>query len=97
MFKRILLSLTFLAAFNLAGIGLTNSANAWRGWVGRPYGAYYAPRYYSRGYPYRSFYGPRIYRPYYSSYYAYPAYPVYPYPNYYYYGPGSGVSVSFGF
>jgi hypothetical protein len=90
-----MLALTFMAAFGAAGIGVTNTAEAWRGW-GRPYRAYYGPRaaYYAPVVPYRrGFYGGRrIVRPYYySSYYA-PAYP-----DYYYYGPGRGVTVSFGY
>lgn len=92
MFKRIMLTLTFVAAFSAAGAGLTNIAEAWRGW-GRPHRAYYAPRaYYGNYVPYRAYYrpyyAPRLYRPYYTNYYAYPDY---------YYGPRSGVSVSFGF
>ena len=100
MFKRIMLTLAFVAAFSTAGIGLTNTAQAWRGgWGGgwgRPYGAYYAPRaafYRPAVFPYRAYYGPRIIAPYYPAYYAYP-YPVY---SDYYYGPPAGVSVSFGF
>ncbi len=102
MFKRIMLALTFTAAFGVAGIGFTSKAAAWRGYWGRPYrayyGTYYAPRAYSYGpyapYRYRSYYyGPRVYSPY---YYGYP-YGAYSYPDYYYYGPSSGISVSFGF
>lgn len=100
MFKRIMLALTFMAAFSSVGVGLTNEAHAWRSW-GRPYGAYYygPPRgYYSGGYaPYRAYYAAPYpyYRP--RVYAAYP-YDYYPYPDsYYYYGPRSGVSVSFGF
>ena len=97
MFNRILLTLTFIAAFSTIGIGLSNQAQAWRGgYYGRPYGAYYAPRavYYGPAVvPYRAYYGPRIVQPYYPVYYAPPAYPVY-YNNYY--APPAGVSVSFG-
>jgi hypothetical protein len=102
MFKRILLTVTFIAAFSTIGIGVSNQAQAWRGGYygyGRPYAAYYAPRggyYYGPPVvPYRSYYAPRYVRPYYPGYYAAPAYPVY-YDSYYY-GPPAGVSVSFGF
>jgi hypothetical protein len=99
MFKRILLTLTFIAAFSAVGIGVSNQAQAWRGgyYYGRPYGAYYAPSAYYYGpavvgpvaVPYRAYYAPRYIRPYY--YYATPAYPVY-YNGYY---PGAGdVNVS---
>lgn len=97
MFKRIMLTLTFIAAFSTVGIGLSNQAQAWRGrYYGRPYGAYYAPRavYYGPAVvPYGAYYGPRIVQPY-PVYYAPPAYPVY-YNNYY--APPAGVSVSFGY
>jgi hypothetical protein len=97
MIKRILLTLTFIAAFSAAGIGLSNKAQAWRGYYGRPYGAYYAPRavYYGPAVvPYRAYYGPQVVQPYYPVYYAPPAYPVY-YNNYY--APPAGVSVSVGY
>jgi hypothetical protein len=96
MFRRILLALTFAAMFSSMGIGFATKAEAWRGdwgW-GRPYRSYYyRPRdaYYGPVVPYRAYYGPRYVRPY-ATYYAYPAYP-----DYGYYGPRSGVSVSFGF
>jgi hypothetical protein len=69
MFKRIMLALTFIAAFSTVGVGLSNQAQAWRGgyYYGRPYGAYYAPRavYYGPAVvPYRAYYGPRIVQPY---------------------------------
>jgi hypothetical protein len=102
MFKRIMLALTFVAVFSTAGIGFAHKAEAWRSWGGpwgRPYAGYYAPRtvYYGPAVPYRAYYGPRYVRPYYSSYYGgYPVYSDYYYPGYYY-GPRSGVSVSFGF
>jgi hypothetical protein len=93
MLRRLLLGLTFLAAFTTVGVGITDSAEAWRRWGGRPYVTYYSgpPRsyYYNSYRPYRTYYGPRYYRPYYRSYY-------YGRPGYYY-GPRSGVSVSFGF
>jgi hypothetical protein len=94
MFKRIMLTLSFLAAFGVAGIGASSSADA-RHWHHHR-GYYYGPRvtYYGGYYrPYRTYYyGPRYYgNPgYYSNYY-------YGYPDYYYYGPGSGVSFSIGF
>lgn len=94
MLRRLLLGLTFATAFTFAGVGVTDTAEAWRR-GGRPYVTYYSrpPRaYYYGGYrPYRSYYyGPRYYRPYYGRSY-------YGGPDYYYYGPRSGVSVSFGF
>ena len=100
MFKRIILTLTFVTAFSTIAIGLSNQAEAWRGgyYYGRPYGAYYAPRpvYYGPpAVPYRAYYGPRVVRPYYPVYYSAPAYPVYYDP--YYYGAPGGVSVSVGF
>ncbi len=99
MFKRIALTLTFIAAFSMVGLSLAPSAEAWRYW-GRPYASNYygPPRAYYRGYapyrtyygsPYRAYYGspyvvaPRVYR----SYYAPP----------YYYAPGPGFSVSVGY
>ena len=93
MLKRIMLTLTFVAAFSAAGAGLTNTAEAWRGW-GRPYRAYYAPAHITattrRTVPtIARITRRRVYRPYYTNYYAYP--------DYYYYGPPAGVSVSFGF
>ena len=93
MLKRFLLALTFVTAFSFVGVGMTDTAEAWRRW-GRPYVGYYGapPVVYYRGYtPYRAYYGPRIYRPY-PVYYG-----GYSDPGYYYYGPQSGVSVSFGF
>lgn len=100
MFKRIMLMLTFIAAFGTVGVGLTNSANAWRGggW-GRPYGAYYygPPRAYYGGFvPYRAYYAPRVFAQ--PVYVAYPPYDYYAYPgSYYYVAPRPAVSVSFGF
>jgi hypothetical protein len=94
MLRRILLGLTFLTAFSFVGVGVTDTAEAWRRWGrGRSYVTYYggAPgSYYYSGYrPYRTYYGPSYYRPYSSRYY-------YRQPGYYY-GPRSGVSVSFGY
>lgn len=100
MVKRILLALTFVAAFTAASVATPDSAEAWRRWGGRPYVTrYYAPPRVYYGAPYRSYYrgyyGPRYYAPrsyYYGNYYGDPGY------NYYnYYGPRSGVSVSVGF
>lgn len=95
MFKRIALALTFVAAFSVAGLSFSNSADAWR-YLGRPYAARYVgpPRAYGYRAPYRAYYAapyiaPRVYRPYYSSYYAGP--------SPYYYAPRGGVSVSFGY
>lgn len=101
MFKRIMLTLTFLAAFGTLGLGMTSSANAWRGWYGGPYRAYYGgPRVYAGYAPYRAYYAPSYgYAPYYAApAYAYPygyyGYP-YAYPGSYVYGPR--VAVSFGY
>jgi hypothetical protein len=97
MVKRILLALTFIAAFSIVSLSLPDQAQAWRGYYyGRPYAAYYAPApvYYAPTVvPYRAFYGPRIIRPYYSApaYYGYP----YAYPDYYYGSPGVSVSVGY--
>ena len=88
MFKKIALALTFVTAFSVAGLSLTNTADAWRYryWGGRPYVSYYygAPRVYNYGYyapyrvPYRTYYyGPRVVQPY-TAYYG---------PGYYYGGP----------
>jgi hypothetical protein len=88
MLKRIMLTLTFAAAFGAAGLSLTDNANArWWRW-NRPYassyygyGVPYRSYYYGYGVPYRSYYrGYDYYAPgsYYSTYYGYP--------NYYYYG-----------
>jgi hypothetical protein len=90
MFKRIALTLTFVAAFSMAGLSFNTPAQAWRYWGG-PYASYYygPPRVYSGYYaPYRSYYygGPIVTRSYYSG-------PYYPAP--YYYRPG--VRVAFGF
>jgi hypothetical protein len=100
MFKRIALTLTFVAALITAGLTFASPAQAWRYYGGGPYGGRYysGPRvsYYSPYRPYRAYYGyggpyvvaPRVYRPYYydSYYYGRPVY---------YNSPG--VSVSFGY
>ena len=100
MFKRIMLTLTFLAAFSTVGLGMAGSASAWRGWYGAPYRSYYyGPRVYSSYVPYRAYspyyapyyYSPRVYTAYPYDAYAYP----YAYPASYYYGPR--VAVSFGY
>jgi len=95
-----MLMLAFLAAFSTVGLGMANSASAWRGWYGGPYRSfYYGPRVAYRSYaPYRT-----LYAPYYAPYYAprvYTAYPYgyygpYAYPGSYYYAPGVAVSVGF--
>jgi hypothetical protein len=101
MFKRMVLTVAFIATLVVGSLAMPQSADAWRGW-GRPYrSSYYGPRvYYGR--PYRTYYnsyygpryyGPRYYRPYYTSYYG----GYYGYPDYYYYGPRSGVTFSVGF
>jgi hypothetical protein len=105
MIRKLLIALTFASAFTLVGVGVPEQAEAWRRWGwGRPYVTYYsAPpsAYYGGyygGYPYRTYYrGPAFYRSYYRPYYR-PYYSGYydGYPGYYY-GPGSGVSVSVGF
>jgi len=80
MLKRIMLTLSFAAAFGAAGLCLTDKADArsW-GW-NRPYVSYYyGPRaYYGYDVPYRTsyyrnygYYGPR---PYYNAYYNDPGY-----------------------
>jgi hypothetical protein len=91
VFKRIMLTLTFAAAFGAAGLYLTDKAEArsWR-W-NRPYVSYYyGPRaYYGYDVPYRTSY--RAYyapRPYYYSYYDDP--------GYYYYRPVPRVAVRVG-
>jgi hypothetical protein len=97
MFKRIAITLTFVAALITAGLTFAIPAQAWR-YYGSPYGArYYGPRvsYYAPYRPYRAYYGyggpyvvaPRVYRPYYDSYYYGP--PVY------YSSPGVSLSVGF--
>jgi hypothetical protein len=103
MIKKFLIALTFVSAFAFVSVGVPEKAEAWRRW-GRPYVTYYSapPRaYYGDFYggrPYRTYYGgPAFYRSYYRPYYR-PYYRGY-YNDYsgYYYGPGSGVSVSVGF
>jgi hypothetical protein len=89
MFKRIALTLTFVAAFAAAGLSFNTPAQAWRYWGG-PYASYYyGPPRAAYGYyaPYRTYYygGPMVYRSYYSGYSPAP----------YYYRPG--VRVAWGF
>jgi hypothetical protein len=90
MVKRALLAFTFVAAFAVAGIGISSLATAHGGGCG------YRSAYYG-GYPahYGYSYGPRVAH--------YPrAYPVY-YGGYDYYAPAprhhrhNGISISFGF
>jgi hypothetical protein len=77
MFKQVALPLTFVAAFSVAGLAVTDTAQAWGRYYGRPYvNFYYGPpnAYYYGGYPvyqpYRSYYyGPRVVRPYTANYY----------------------------
>jgi hypothetical protein len=99
MLKRIMLTLTFAAAFGSAGLILADKAAAqWR-WSS-PYTTYYygAPAYdYAAPYGYRSYYAPQTYyygprayfyapRPYYESYYYAPDY----------YGPAPQVAYRYG-
>lgn len=84
MFKKILLALTFLATFTVAGLSIAPSADAWQyRYYGRPYVNNYwgPPRAYYYGYGY-GYYSPRAYRAYYG-----PRVVVQPYYNAYY-GPG---------
>jgi hypothetical protein len=97
MFKRLILTMTFLATLAAVGVGVTERADAWGRWR-RPYVSYYydSPSYYYDGYvPYRTYYRGywpgRVYRPYYRSYSHY-----YGYPDYYYYD-RPVVSFSIGF
>ena len=84
MFKRIMLSLTFLATFGLVGVGMTDTSEARRYWRSGPaVSYYYGPPVYYRSYrPF--YYGPRYY---------------YGAPRHYgYYGPPrGGVYFSLGF
>lgn len=89
MFKRILLTSTFLAALVGGSLVVADTAEARRG---RYYRGYYGPpaRAYYYAPPYRAYYGTPYYRPYYGGYYYGPRY----------YGPGwgrSGVSFYLGF
>jgi hypothetical protein len=92
MLKRIILTLTFAAAFGAAGLCMTNNSDA-QGWRwNRPYASYYyAPRaYYGYGVPYRTYYRG------YDYYYAPRSYNYYSYydsPGYYYYQPRVAVQV----
>ena len=97
VFKRIMFTLTFAAAFGAAGLFLTDKAEARWGW-NRPYVSYYyGPRtFYGYDVPYRTTYyrgygyAPRYYvsQPYYSAYYDDP--------GYYYYRPVPRVAVRVG-
>lgn len=95
MFKRIALSLTFVAAVLTAGLSFTTPAQAYRYYGGGPYASrYYGPRaaYYApyRPYGYYRYRGPVVIAP-----PVYPAYPSYYYgaPAVYYGSPGVSVSV----
>lgn len=93
MLRRFLLGFTFLAAFTTLGVGVPDTAEAWRRW-GRPTVSYYygPPRsyYYGTYTPYRTYYGSSYYRPYYGRSY-------YSDPYYYHYGPRRGAWVSFSY
>src|SRR4051812_9492020 len=93
MFKRIMLTLSFAAAFAVAGLCMSDKVEARRGWS-RPYVSYYyGPRaYYGYDVPYRTsyyrgygYYGPRQYD-----------YSYYNDPGYYYYRPAPRVAVRVG-
>jgi hypothetical protein len=95
MFKRIALTLTFLATFALVGLSCPSNAEARHSRGHRAHASYYYGRphsYYGYyGTPYRTYYyyPPRVYRSYYyGPYYA---------PGYYYgyYGPGISIGVGF--
>jgi hypothetical protein len=93
MFKRIMLGLTFIAAFAAAGLCLTDKAEArWYSSWNRPYVSYYyGPRaYYGYDVPYRS--GYRAYYPLQQQYYT----PDYGNPGYYYYRRVPRVAVQVG-
>lgn len=94
MVKRVLLALTFVAALGVAGLGITNTAEAYGG-CHRGGGGYYGA-YYGRPAPYYG-YGPRVVRR--SYYYGAPAYygPGPGYISYGRYGRHSGFSISLGF
>ena len=90
MFKRIMLTLTFAAAFGATGLCLTDKAEARWGW-NRPYVSYYygARPLYGYDVPYRAAYrGYYAPRPYYNAYYSDP--------GYYYYRPVPRVAVQVG-
>jgi hypothetical protein len=98
VFKRIMLTLTFAAAFGAAGLCLTDNVEA-RRWRGASYYSYYYGPYGARVYdnyggPYRTYYR-GYYGAYSSSYYDYP-YSYYGYPSYYDYRPEPRVSVQVG-
>jgi hypothetical protein len=92
MFKRIMLTLSFAAAFGAAGLCLTDKTEAqWRRW-NQPYTSYYygTPAYYGYGVPYQPYYGGYYApRPYYNTYYN----TYYSDPGYYYYQPAPRVVV----
>ena len=91
MFKRMALTLAFLATFATVGLSVPSSAQAWRYWGGGPYRSYYYG-------PPRAYYGTYYARPYRTYYYGPPRVyaPSYAYgPGYYYAGPGVSVGVGF--
>lgn len=94
MFKRIMLILSFAAAFGAAGLCMTDRADARRWRWNRPYAStyYYGPSgYYGYDVPYRTYYrGYGYYAPrsYYSTYYGDS--------GYYYYRPAPRVAVQVG-
>jgi len=93
MLKRIMLTLSFAAAFGAAGLCLTDKVEARWGW-NRPYvSSPYGPSaYYGYDVPYRNSYyrehGYYAARPYYNAYYSDP--------GYYYYRPVPRVAVRVG-
>ena len=92
MFKRIILTLTFAAAFGAAGLSLADKADAQWGWNRSYVSYYYGPRvYYGYDVPYRTsyysgydgYYAPRYIAPrrYYNAYYGDPGYYYRPLPR----------------
>ena len=94
MLRRIILALTFVAALGVAGLGMSNTADAWHSCHRGYYGGYggYSSAYYG-GYPYvyRASYWPR-----HSTFYGPPAYYGGHYGGHGHYG-HSGVHFSIGF
>jgi hypothetical protein len=97
MTKRIILVVTFLATFCVAGIAVTDTAEARRGWRGPYAGAYFGPPgFYRYAPPLRAYNRYSVPRRYYTPYYA--PYRAYGYPAYsYYYGPRGRVALRIGF
>ena len=97
MFKRILLALTFVAALGVAGLGMSNSADAYGGchrssYYGGGYGGY-APYGYGYGGPRHSMYYGGGYGGGYGGYHGYPSRGYYGHRGHGH----SGISFSFGF